>query len=45
MKIYSRAILLAMVVVATLVLIIRNIGVSKNILLVLLGFGAMILNS
>jgi hypothetical protein len=43
MRIYSRVILLAMVVVATLVLIIRNIGVSKNILLVLLGFGAMIL--
>jgi len=43
MKLYSRAILLAMVVVATLVLIIRNIGVSKNILLVLLGFGAVIL--
>lgn len=42
MKPYSRAILLAMVVVATLVLIIRNIGVSKNILLVLLGFGAVI---
>jgi regulator of sigma E protease len=43
MKPYSRAILLAMVVVATLVLIIRNIDVSKNILLVLLGFGAVIL--
>ena len=43
MKPYSRAILLAMVVVAILVLIIRNIGVSKNILLVLLGFGAVIL--
>ena len=43
MKIYSRVILLAMVVVATLVLIIRNIGVSKNILLVLLGFGAVVL--
>ena len=42
MKPYSRAILLAMVVVAVLVLIIRNIGVSKNILLVLLGFGAVI---
>lgn len=42
MKPYSRAILLAMVVVATLVLIIRNIDVSKNILLVLLGFGAVI---
>ncbi len=43
MRMYSRVILLAMVVVATLVLIIRNIGVSKNILLVLLGFGAVIL--
>ena len=42
MKPYSRAILLTMVVVATLVLIIRNIDVSKNILLVLLGFGAVI---
>jgi len=42
MKPYSRAVLLAMVVVATLVLIIRNIDVSKNILLVLLGFGAVI---
>ena len=42
MKLYSRVILLAMIVIATLVLIIRNIGVSKNILLVLLGFGAVI---
>ncbi|MGA2323240.1 MAG: site-2 protease family protein [Sedimentisphaerales bacterium] len=43
MKIHTRTILLAMVVVATLVLIIRNIDVSKNILLVLLGFGAVVL--
>jgi regulator of sigma E protease len=43
MKPYSRAILLAIAVVAVLVLIIRNIDVSKNILLVLLGFGAVIL--
>ena len=35
--------MLAVVVVAALVFIIRNIGVSKNILLVLLGFGAVIL--
>jgi hypothetical protein len=42
MKLYSRVILLAMIVIATLVLIIRNIGVSTNILLVLLGFGAVI---
>ena len=39
----SRLILLVMVVIAVLVFIIRNIGVSTNILLVLLGFGAVIL--
>ena len=43
MRMYSRVVLLVMIVVAVLVLIIRNIGVSKNILLVLLGFGAVIL--
>ena len=42
MKLYSRVILLVMIVIATLVLIIRNIGVSWNIILVLLGFGAVI---
>ncbi len=43
MRIYSRVILLVMIVIAVLVFIIRNIGVSANILLVLLGFGAVIL--
>jgi regulator of sigma E protease len=43
MKLYSRVILLAAVVIAALILIIRNIGVSKNILLVLVGFGAVVL--
>jgi regulator of sigma E protease len=43
LKTYSRVVLLAAVAVAAVVLIVRNMGVSKNILLVLLGFGAVIL--
>jgi regulator of sigma E protease len=43
LKTCSRVVLLAAVAVAAIVLIVRNMGVSKNILLVLLGFGAVIL--
>jgi regulator of sigma E protease len=43
LKTYSRVVLLAAIAVAAVVLIVRNMGVSKNILLVLLGFGAVIL--
>jgi len=43
MKAWSRVILLVAVVIAVIVIIIRNIDVSKNLLLVLLGFGAVIL--
>ena len=39
----SRLILLVAVVIAVCVFIIRNFGVSRNIILVLLGFGAVIL--
>jgi len=40
---YSRLVLLGIIVVAVIVLIIRNLGVSKNVLLVLVGFGAVVL--
>jgi len=43
LKNYSRAVLLAVVVFAAGLLIIRNIDVTKNILLVMLGFGAVVL--
>jgi regulator of sigma E protease len=39
----SRVILLVAIVLAVVVLIIRNIDVTKNILLVMLGFGAVVL--
>ena len=39
----SRVILLVAIVLAVVVLIIRNIDVTKNILLVMVGFGAVVL--
>jgi regulator of sigma E protease len=43
LKNYSREVLLAAVVIAAAFLIVRNLDVFKNILLVLLGFGAVVL--
>jgi regulator of sigma E protease len=43
LKNYSREILLTAVIIAAAFLIVRNLDVFKNILLVLLGFGAVVL--
>jgi len=40
---YARVVLLVLVAVMTAVLIVRNFDVSRNVLLVLLGFGAVVL--